>query len=84
VLALLPGGLLATEVLWLGPARPPQAVALGKLELVSEPRTGLPPVASVAPGTRVTLRSDGGGEWVRVDAEGHSGYAPRKQLGKID
>lgn len=84
LVALLPGLLLAIEVLWLAPARPAQAVALGKLDLVSEPKSGLAPVASVASGTRITLRSDGGGEWVRVDADGHSGYAPRKQIGKID
>ncbi|MGE3174753.1 MAG: BatD family protein [Planctomycetota bacterium] len=75
-IALVPGVLLALELLWLRPARPQHAIAARPLELVAEPRAGLEPVARVAPGVELTLRSQVTGEWVRVDAGERSGYAP--------
>ncbi|HZT56065.1 MAG TPA: SH3 domain-containing protein, partial [Burkholderiaceae bacterium] len=83
-LALAPGLALAAELLWLAPARAPAAIALGKLELSSEPRTGLPPVATVAAGQRLELRSEGDGDWVRVEAEGRIGYARHELVGRIE
>jgi hypothetical protein len=86
-LALAPGLLLAAELLWLAPARAPAAIALGKLELTSEPRTGLRPVATVATvaaGQRLELRSAGDGDQVLVEADGRIGYARRELVGRIE
>ncbi|MCY2956383.1 MAG: BatD family protein [Planctomycetota bacterium] len=84
IVALLPGLLIATELLFLSPSRPAMAIALSRLDLSSEPRLGLVTVATVAKGTKVLLRSDVSGEWVRVSVEGHSGYAQRSLVGKIE
>lgn len=84
VLALLPGTWLALELLWLRPARPPQAIALQKLALMAEPRTDLQPVATVRPGVAVTLRGSDQGAFVRVDVGERSGYVPREQVAVVE
>jgi hypothetical protein len=84
VLALVIGSLLAAEVLWLAPQRPPKAVALSAAELVAEPRAGLQPVATVQAGVLVELRGAASGEWVRVAAGERSGYARRELLGIVE
>jgi len=83
-LALVPGTLLALELLWLRPSRPSAAVALRPLELVSEPRGGLPTIARVEPGVMLTWRSgDTTGEYVRVEAGEHRGYARRRDVARV-
>lgn len=83
-LAAVPAVLLAIELLWLRPLRPPAAIALRELALVAEPRAGMPAVATVAQGVAVEVRSGDSGEWVRVEVEGRSGYAPRRDLAVIE
>ena len=83
-IALVPALLLAVELLWLGPARPPLAIALKALPLVAEPRAGMQPVATVQPGVALVLRSGSSGEWVRVEADGRSGYAPQQDIAIVE
>jgi len=75
-LPLVPGLWLGAEPAWFGPARPPLAVALRPLVLVSEPRADLPAVATVRAGVLVELRGSTEGAFVRVQAGDRSGYAP--------
>jgi len=81
---LLPGALVAIELLWLSPQRPPRAIALDKLELTAEPREGMDAVATIAPGASVSVRSGLGGDFVRVEAMGRSGYCKRSKIGVIE
>ena len=81
---LLPGALVAIELLWLSPQRPPRAIALDTLELTAEPRDGMDAVATIAPGASVSVRSGLGGEFVRVEAMGRSGYCKRSKIGVIE
>lgn len=84
-IVLVPGVLVAVELLWLRPQRPPAAIALRRLELVAEPRAGLPATAHVEPGVRLVWRSGAAtGGFVRVDAGGRSGYAPREDVARIE
>jgi tetratricopeptide (TPR) repeat protein len=80
VLFLAPGCALAAEVLWLGPARPPLAIALKDLPIVSEPREGLPAIATVRAGKELDLLGGDQGTFVRVQVGERSGYAARERL----
>ncbi len=84
LLALAPGALLALEILWLAPNRPARAIALEPLELSAEPRAGLQPVARAAAGAELRLAAGSGGEWVRLEAEGRTGYVPRAKVGLVE
>jgi SH3-like domain-containing protein len=80
----VPGALLAVELLWLAPARPPVGVALAKLSLYAEPRTGLEAIASVKPGVTLAIVGGGEGEWLRVAAGDRTGFAPRAQIAPVE
>lgn len=83
-LALLPGGWLAAEPLLAGGTRPSVAIALQKLAIVSEPRAGLEPVATVRPGVAVAVLGGSDGTFVRVRAGERAGYALRDQLALVE
>jgi hypothetical protein len=83
-LAFVPGVLLAVELLWLGPARPPTGVALAKLSLYAEPRAGLEAIATVKPGVVLPITGGGEGEWLRVVAGDRTGYVPRAQIARVE
>lgn len=82
-LFLVHGLLLAAELLWLSPSRPPRAIALVELKLTAEPREGLEAVATVVRGATVTLRGGTSGEWVRVDAAERSGYVKTSSIAVV-
>jgi hypothetical protein len=84
VLVFVPGAWLALEALWLAPMRPVHAIALKPLALLSEPRTGLEPVATVRAGVTVGLLGGGQGSFVRVSAGDRSGYAPRESVAVVE
>ncbi len=81
---LLPGLVLAGDVLWLAPSQPLQAVALVDLAITSEPRADLPPVAEVRAGVLVSLAGGTEGGFVRVQAGDRRGYAPRDAVGVVE
>jgi tetratricopeptide (TPR) repeat protein len=83
VLVLVPTAVVALDLLWLTPQRPARAIALQKLALVSEPRTGLEPVATVRPGVMVELQGSAQGAFVRVTAGDRSGYAPSSAVAVV-
>lgn len=83
VALLVPGSVVALELLWLRPSRPPRAIALEKASLTAEPRAGMDAVATVAAGAEVSVRSGTAGEFVRVEAEGRGGYAPSARIAVI-
>lgn len=83
LLVLLPAAWLAAEVTWLEPARPARAIALQKLAVVSEPRAGLEPVATVRPGVEVSVLGSAEGSFVRVLAGDRTGYAPREDVAVV-
>ena len=83
VLVLVPGAWLALEALWLAPMRPVHAIALKPLALLSEPRTGLEPVATVRAGVTVGLLGGEQGSFVRVQAGDRSGYTPRESVAVV-
>jgi len=76
-LVLVPTLVVALDLLWFAPQRPAQAIALQKLALVSEPRAGLEPVATVRAGVTVDVLGSAEGSFVRAAAGDRSGYAPR-------
>lgn len=81
-IVLVPGLLLALEVLWWGPSRPALGIALQKVAVVAEPRADLPAVATLRPGAAVAVL--GGGEaWVRVEAAGRSGYVQADGIARV-
>jgi hypothetical protein len=84
VLVFVPGAWLATEALWLAPTRPVHAIALKPLALLSEPRAGLEPVATVRAGVSVGLLGGGQGTFVRVEAGDRSGYTPRESVAIVE
>ncbi len=84
VLALLPGGWVAVERLALAEWRQVAAIAVQKLAIVSEPRVGLEPVATVRPGVTVTVLGGSDGGFVRVQAGDRVGYVAREQLAVIE
>ncbi len=81
-LLLLPGTVVAVEVVWLLPHRPGVAIALQKVGLTSEPGGGAT-VATVRPGVALAVLGGGDGAFVRVDAGERTGFAPREQLGLV-
>jgi len=83
-LAAAPGVWLALDALAFAPARPPEAIALQKLTLVSEPRAGLEPVATVREGVRVAVLGGGQGSYVRVRAGDRVGFTPREHVAVIE
>ncbi len=84
VLFAMPGIALAVELLWLAPNRPPQAIALEQLAIVSEPRAGLEPVATVRPGASVDVLGGSDGTFVRVQAGDRGGYVRRECIAAIE
>jgi len=83
-LALVPGLALAVDLVWIEPSRPPLAIALQKLAIVSEPRAGLEPVATVRPGVGVAVLGGASGSFVRVAAGDRSGYVPRDAVALVE
>ena len=83
VLVLVPGLWLGLELVWFGPQRAPLAVALQPLELVSEPRAGLPAVATVRAGVVVELRGSTDGAFVRVQAGDRLGYVASAAVARL-
>ncbi|HZN41289.1 MAG TPA: BatD family protein [Planctomycetota bacterium] len=84
VLVFVPGAWLALEALWLAPMRPVHAIARKPLALLSEPRLGLEPVATVRAGVTVGLLGGGQGTFVRVQAGDRSGYTPRESVAVVE
>lgn len=84
VFALAPGAWFALELLWWEPSRPPGAIALQKLAIVSEPRSGLEPVATVRPGVALELLGGASGTFVRVRAGERTGYVPRDRVAVVE
>ncbi len=84
VLVLVPGVMLALELLLLRPNRPMRAVALQKVELLAEPREGLEAVARVAPGVLLEWRGGAAiGGFVRVAVDGLQGYAATENVAPV-
>ncbi|MCC7399218.1 MAG: BatD family protein [Planctomycetes bacterium] len=83
VLVLVPTLGLAVDVLGFV-AAPRRAVALQRVELVSEPRTGLPPLAAVAPGVVLEVLGGGQGAYLRVAAGDRRGYVSRDRMAIIE
>jgi hypothetical protein len=84
LLATGPGVWLALDALVVAPGRPPVAIALQQLALVSEPRAGLEPVATVRAGVRVDLLGGDAGSYVRVRAGDRVGFAPREHVAVVE
>jgi hypothetical protein len=84
LLAAGPGVWLALDALVVAPGRPPVAIALQQLALVSEPRAGLEPVATVRAGVRVDLLGGDAGSYVRVRAGDRVGFAPRAHVAVVE
>jgi hypothetical protein len=82
-LLLLPG-LLWTAVPAIAGTAAPAAIALQPLQLTSEPRAGLEPVATVRPGVAVELLGGSDGSFVRVRAGERVGYAARELVAVIE
>ena len=80
VLFLVPGCAIAAEVLWLGPARPPLAIARQELPIVSEPREGLQAIAVVRAGKELEVLGGDQGAFVRVQVGERTGYVARERL----
>lgn len=81
--ALAPALLLALELLWWGPSRPPAGIVLrDETAIVAEPREGLEPVARVRAGVRVEVLGEGP-RWLRVRAGGKKGYVPADAVGVV-
>lgn len=83
-IVLLPGAILSLDVLWLTPGRALQAIALQELKVTAEPRVDLAAVATVRPGAMIELLGGTGGEYVRIDASGRSGYVPSSAIAVIE
>jgi len=83
VLVLVPSAVVALDLVWLAPQRPAHAIALQKLSLVSEPRAGLEPVATVRPGVEIELLGGAQGTFVRIAAGEHVGYAPSEAVAVV-
>ncbi|MBL8749169.1 MAG: BatD family protein [Planctomycetes bacterium] len=81
--ALAPGLFFAIDLLWLGPARPPRAIALQKIAVVSEPRADLVPVATLRAGVAVEVLGGDSGSFVRVRVGDKSGYAPSADVAVV-
>lgn len=79
---LVPGIVLAVELLWLRPGRPAEGIALVPVRVQAEPRGDLPPVATVRAGAALDVlgRSD---TWLRVEAGGRKGYARADQVAEV-
>lgn len=82
-LLALPAALLALEVLWWGPSRPPIAIALQPFQLVAEPRAGLPALATVQPGATVWVLGGGEGAYLRLAVGERTGFAPREAFAVV-
>ena len=75
-LLLIPGLLLAVELVWLLPARPPRAIVTApQAELAAEPREGLAAVAKLRRGASVVVLGEGP-TWTKVRAGDREGYLP--------
>ena len=88
-IALAPAAVLALEVLWLGPSRPPAGiVVVPKVALVAEPRGGLEPVLELREGVAVEVLSaeviSGGYGWLQVRVSGRAGYVPVDSVGVVE
>jgi hypothetical protein len=83
-ICLLPGTVLALDIVWLTPFAPVQAVALESLLVTAEPREGMEPVAKVRAGAIVALLGSHSGEFVRIDASGRSGYVAAAAVAVIE
>ncbi len=83
VFALAPGLFFAIDLLWLGPSRPPRAIALQKLAIVSEPRADLTAIATVRAGVAVEVLGGDTGSFVRVRVGDKSGYAPSAEVAVV-
>lgn len=84
LVCLLPGLVLAVDVVWLAPNQPLTAVALDELKVTSEPRADMDAVATVRRGVLVELGGSTQGAFVRVQVDGRSGYVPRASVGVVD
>ncbi len=73
---LVPGLLLAVELLWLLPARLPHAIVTAPhADIVAEPREGLAAVAKLRRGASVDVIGEGP-TWTKVRAGEREGYVP--------
>jgi tetratricopeptide (TPR) repeat protein len=76
-------GLLALEVLWLGPARPPGAIVLERAAVRAEPRPELEPTLRLRRGVRVDLL-DEGPAWSRIRVDGErTGWIENDAIGVV-
>lgn len=82
-LVLVPTLGLAVDVLGFV-AAPSRAVALQQVELVSEPRNGLPALASVSPGVVLEVLGGEQGAFLRVAAGERRGYVARDRMAIIE
>jgi hypothetical protein len=82
-LALVLGLSLFAELLWLQPMRPPMAIALRSLELASEPRAGLPAIATVRGGVSLVVLGGTEGAFVRVRAADRIGFVARDAMALV-
>ncbi|MCC6671857.1 MAG: BatD family protein [Planctomycetes bacterium] len=80
---LVPALLLALEVLWFAPARPPRGIVLrDRSELAAEPRAGLPALLTLRAGAEVDVLGEGP-SWTEVRVRGRRGYLPRGTVGVV-
>ena len=84
ITCLSAGLLLALDVLWLTPGRPIQGVVLRNVPVTAEPRTDMEAVAVIRPGAIVDLLGGRGGEYLRVDASGRSGYVAADAVAVVE
>lgn len=84
ITCLSAGLLLALDVLWLAPGRPLQGVVLRELPVTSEPRSDMEAVAVIRPGAIVDLLGGRGGDFLRVDASGRSGYVAADAIAVVE
>lgn len=83
-LALVHALLLAAEVLWFGPTRPPLGIVTARqADLVSEPRDGLDAVLVLREGVDVEVLS-AGPAWTRVRVQGRAGYVAAGDVGVVE
>jgi tetratricopeptide (TPR) repeat protein len=84
IACLSAGLLLALDILWLTPGRPIQGVVLRNVPVTAEPRTDMEAVALIRPGAIVDLLGGRGGEYLRVDASGRSGYVAADAIAVVE
>lgn len=83
LLCFVPAVLLALELLWWRPARPPHGIVLGATSVRAEPRDDLPAVLELKPGVTVAVLA-AGDRFTKIRAAGRSGWIHTDSVGTVE